>query len=126
MERKERMRQLVDELNKHIHNYYVLNAPTISDYEYDKLYDELLALEKEEDFIFEDSPTVRVNGEVQEGFKKVEHVKQLQSLDKINNYEALRSWLEGIKQGYPSASFSVEYKFDGLTICCEYNDKAIA
>ena len=88
MDKRERMRQLVDELNKHIHNYYVLNSPTISDFEYDKLYDELLILEKEENFIFDDSPTIRVNGEVQEGFKKVEHVKQLQSLDKINNYES--------------------------------------
>lgn len=122
MEKRERMRQLVDELNKHIHNYYVLNSPTISDFEYDRLYDELLVLEKEENFIFDDSPTIRVNGEVQEGFKKVEHVKQLQSLDKINNYESLSSWLSEIKSGYPSATFSVEYKFDGLTICCEYNN----
>lgn len=122
MEIRKRMRELVDELNKHIYNYYVLNTPTISDFEYDKLYDELLMLEKEEDFIFEDSPTVRVNGEVQEGFKKVEHVKQLQSLDKINNYEALEAWLDSIKEKHSNATFSVEYKFDGLTICCEYNE----
>lgn len=122
MEKNERMNLLVDELNKHIYNYYVLNSPTISDYEYDRLYDELVALEKESGVVLPHSPTVRVNGEVQEGFKKVEHVKQLQSLDKVNNYDSLEAWLTSIKQNQPHATFSVEYKFDGLTICCEYNE----
>lgn len=121
MNKKERMEELIEQLNKHIYNYYVLNSPTVSDYEYDLLYDELLALEKEENVILPNSPTVRVNGEVQEGFVKVEHKNQLQSLDKVNNYPALSKWVNSVKVAYPDATFALEYKYDGLTICCTYN-----
>ena len=62
----DRMQELVQELDKHIYNYYVLDNPTISDAEYDKLYDELVKLEKETGIILPNSPTQRVGGEVLE------------------------------------------------------------
>ena len=118
----DRMKELVEELDKHIYNYYVLDNPTISDAEYDKLYDELVALEKETGMILPNSPTQRVGGEVLEGFNKHRHEVQLYSLDKCQSKEELEKWVDGIKKVLPSATFAVEYKFDGLTIVCKYND----
>ena len=118
----DRMKELVEELDKHIYNYYVLDNPTISDAEYDKLYDELVALEKETGIILPNSPTQRVGGEVLEGFNKHRHEVQLYSLDKCQSKEELEKWVDGIKKVLPSATFAVEYKFDGLTIVCKYND----
>ncbi len=118
----DRMKELVEELDKHIYNYYVLDNPTISDAEYDKLYDELVALEKETGIILPNSPTQRVGGEVLESFNKHRHEVQLYSLDKCQSKEELEKWVDGIKKVLPSATFAVEYKFDGLTIVCKYND----
>ena len=118
----DRMKELVAELDKHIKNYYVYDNPTISDAEYDKLYDELVALEKQTGIILPNSPTQRVNGEVLEGFQKHKHEVQLYSLNKCQNKEDLEKWLKGVKQVEPKATFSLEYKFDGLTIVCEYQN----
>ena len=85
----DRMKELVAELDKHIKNYYVYDNPTISDAEYDKLYDELVALEKQTGIILPNSPTQRVNGEVLEGFQKHKHEVQLYSLNKCQNKEDL-------------------------------------
>ena len=118
----DRMQELVQELDKHIYNYYVLDNPTISDAEYDKLYDELVKLEKETGIILPNSPTQRVGGEVLEGFKKHRHEVQLYSLDKCQSKEELEKWVYGIKKVFPAATFAVEYKFDGLTIVCKYQN----
>ena len=118
----DRMQELVQELDKHIYNYYVLDNPTISDAEYDKLYDELVKLEKETGIILPNSPTQRVGGEVLEGFKKHRHEVQLYSLDKCQSKEELEKWVDGIKKVFPAATFAVEYKFDGLTIVCKYQN----
>ncbi|MDY3658723.1 MAG: NAD-dependent DNA ligase LigA [Eubacteriales bacterium] len=122
MEKIKRMEKLVDELNVHVRNYYVLDAPTISDSEYDKLYDELVMLEKETGIILPSSPTQRVGGEILEGFKKFVHDVPLYSLDKSQTYEGIVSWVNGIKQEFPNSTFSVEYKFDGLSIVVEYEN----
>ena len=66
----DRMRELVDKLNKYAYEYYVLDNPTVSDGEYDKLYDELVNLEKESGVVLFDSPTKRVGGEPISAFKK--------------------------------------------------------
>ena len=71
------MRELVDLLNKHSYNYYVLDNPTISDKEYDKLYDELVLLEKQTGIVLPDSPTMRVGDVVLDKFVKVEHKHKL-------------------------------------------------
>lgn len=118
----EAMKQLVEELNKHAYNYYVLDNPTISDVEYDRLYDRLIELEKETGVVLPSSPTRRVGGEILEGFEKYPHKQKLYSLDKVNNLEDLTSWFDGIKKEYPKSKFAVEYKYDGLTIVVRYKD----
>ena len=118
----ERMEELVKELNIHVHNYYVLDKPTISDFEYDRMYDELVSLEKETGTVLPSSPTQRVGGEVLVGFKKFVHEVPLYSLDKVQNYAGLENWVAGIKKEFPNSTFSVEYKFDGLSIVVEYEN----
>ncbi|MBQ8749790.1 MAG: NAD-dependent DNA ligase LigA [Clostridia bacterium] len=116
------MQELVNILNKHCYNYYVLDNPTISDAEYDALYDKLLKMEKELNIVLEDSPSIRVGGEVLSGFKKHKHKERLYSLDKVNTKEGLFKWVRDIKEHYDEARFSVEYKFDGLNLCLVYNN----
>lgn len=118
----EEMEKLVNELNVHVHNYYVLDKPTISDFEYDKMYDKLVALEKETGIVLPSSPTQRVGGEILEGFSKFVHEVPLYSLDKVQSFSGLENWVLGIKKEFPSATFSVEYKFDGLSIVCVYEN----
>lgn len=118
----DRMRELVDLLNRHSYNYYVLDNPTISDSEYDALYDELLELEKIQGKVYDDSPTKRVGDTVLSGFTKVNHKVNLYSLDKCKSHETLSSWINSVKKVVPNATFSLEYKFDGLTIVCTYKD----
>ncbi|MDD4251430.1 MAG: NAD-dependent DNA ligase LigA, partial [Candidatus ainarchaeum sp.] len=78
----ETMKTLVDEINTHCYNYYVLDKPTISDKEFDKLYDKLVQMEKETGIILQNSPTQRVGGQILEGFEKYPHKFKLYSLDK--------------------------------------------
>lgn len=118
----ERMEELVKELNVHVHNYYVLDKPTISDFEYDRMYDELVSLEKETGIILPSSPTQRVGGEILEGFKKFVHEVPLYSLDKVQNFGDLKNWIDSVKHEFPMSTFSVEYKFDGLSIVVEYEN----
>lgn len=117
-----RQEWLVQELNKYAYNYYVLDNPIVSDKDYDKLYDELVAIEKSTGIVLKDSPTQRVGGEILQGFKKVEHKVRLYSLDKCNSYGELAKWIEDIKSKLPSAKFTLEYKYDGLRIVVEYKD----
>lgn len=115
------MQALVDEINVHCHNYYVLDNPTISDAEYDAMYDKLVQLEKKYNIVLDDSPTRRVGGETLVGFKKYKHKERLFSLDKVNSKPALEKWVRDIKAVYKNARFSVGYKFDGLNLCLVYN-----
>ena len=118
----ERMKALIEEINFHNYNYYSLDNPTISDAEWDKLYDELLSLEKETGIVFDDSPSKRVGGEILSKFEKYTHKVPYYSLEKSNTYDRLSGWYEDIKKEVPNASFFVEYKYDGLTISCTYKD----
>lgn len=117
-----RMKQLVELLNKYAYHYYVLDKPIISDKEYDKLYDELIELEKQTGVILPDSITQRVGGEILSKFKKFTHIERLYSLDKAQNKNELKKWVDSIKKVYQNAEFTLSYKFDGLTILCEYED----
>ena len=118
-----RQRELTDLLNRYAHEYYVLDNPTVSDREYDVLYDELKALEAQSGVIFPDSPTRRVGGEPIKGFEKYKHRHKLYSLDKSTTEEELRSFLEkAAKAAGGETACSVEYKFDGLTVCLTYED----
>ena len=116
------MRKIVDQLNKYAYEYYVLDNPTVSDKEYDVLYDKLVALEKSTGVIFDDSPTRRVGGEPISAFKKHTHIERLYSLDKSTSIDELKAFDTKIKKITDFVEYSVEYKFDGLTICLTYED----
>lgn len=113
------MRKLVDQLNKWAHEYYVLDNPTVSDAEYDALYDELLRMEKETGTVLPDSPTRRVGGAVLSGFSQHAHLGRLYSLDKCKEESELAEWLN--KVGTDN-EFTVEYKYDGLTVNLTYEN----
>ena len=118
-----RIQFLKDEINKHNYNYYVNDNPTISDYEYDKLFAELKQIEAEHpELITPDSPTQRV-GSVSEKFLPFTHVHRLYSLDNTYNYDDLKSWYEKIQKEYGSEIELVcELKIDGLAIALTYEN----
>lgn len=116
------MQELVELLNKYAYEYYVLDNPTVSDGEYDKLYDELVKMEKETGIVLFDSPTKRVGGEPVSSFKKHKHISRLYSLDKALTDEELFDFDKKIKKTGIETKYTVEYKFDGLTICLTYSD----
>lgn len=117
------MRELVDVLNKYAYEYYVMDNPTVSDKQYDELYDELRELEASTGEVLFDSPTRRVGGEPISAFKKHEHIERLYSLDKATSTEELQAFFQRVIKaiGY-FPEFTVEYKFDGLTVCLTYNE----
>lgn len=118
-----RMRELVDELNRHAYRYYVLDDPTISDKQYDMLFDELVALEAQLGYSLPDSPTHRVGGEPLKEFTQHRHIARLWSLDKAQSTEAVRAWADRVARLLPGEKleYSLEYKFDGLTLNLTYD-----
>ncbi|OMD62849.1 NAD-dependent DNA ligase LigA [Paenibacillus odorifer] len=128
------MEELVAELNNYNYHYYTLDAPLVSDKEYDVLYDKLVALEAESGFVLPDSPTQRVGGELLKGFTPHRHLAPLWSLDKAQNIEQLRSWntrvlrlvneynLKNPDTPLPDPCYAVELKFDGLTLNLTYRN----
>lgn len=133
MDKIQRMKELIEEINDLNYYYYTLDQPKVSDKEYDALYDELVKLEKETGRIFPYSPTQRVGGEILDKFEKHFHLDKLWSLDKSQNYGELINWDNRIRRlieeynninedKLPSPTYVVEYKFDGLTINLTYRD----
>ena len=121
MDKIAKMRELTDILNKYAYEYYVLDAPTVDDKVYDRIYDELKTLEEETGKILADSPTRRVGGDPVSSFKKHEHIKKLYSLDKSVTFDELAAFDERVRKvGDPV--YTVEYKFDGLTMCLTYEN----
>ncbi|MBE7086028.1 MAG: NAD-dependent DNA ligase LigA [Clostridiales bacterium] len=119
----DRKRELVDILNQWAYEYYVLDNPTVSDKEYDTLYDELCRLEKESGEVYPDSPTRRVGGEPIKGFEKHTHIERLFSLDKSVSTEQLQAFLTRAQKLIGAEpECTVEYKFDGLTVCLTYEN----
>ena len=120
-----RQRQLVDVLNKWAYEYYVLDNPTVSDKEYDTLYDELRALEEASGEVYPDSPTRRVGGEPIKGFEKHVHLARLFSLDKSVTEAEVDAFVTRVEKATGGeAEYTVEYKFDGLTVCLTYDKGA--
>ncbi|EHQ64122.1 NAD-dependent DNA ligase LigA [Paenibacillus dendritiformis C454] len=130
-----RMEQLVAELNRYNYHYYTLDNPVISDKEYDALYDELAALEKETGTIHPDSPTQRVGGELLKGFAPHRHLARLWSLDKAQSADDLYTWHQRVlrliqdyntknpdREPLPDPAYVVELKYDGLTLNLTYTD----
>ena len=126
----DRMRALVDRLNETAYQYYTLDAPTISDKEWDAMYDELVKLEAETGQRLPDSPTRRVGGAVLSGFEPHEHIARLWSMGKAQSIDALREWDQRARKLWaeanaagadlPPIAYVVEHKFDGLTINLTY------
>ncbi|NEW08792.1 NAD-dependent DNA ligase LigA [Paenibacillus sp. SYP-B3998] len=126
------MKALIQEINQHNRNYYTLDKPTISDQEWDALYDKLVTLEKETGVTLPSSPTQRVGGDILKGFEPHRHLSRLWSLDKAQNAEDLQAWHTRVlkligeynsknpEQPLPEPSYVVELKFDGLTLNLTY------
>ena len=121
MDKMERMKFLIEEINKHNYNYYVLDNPTISDKEYDKLYYELVDLEKEFGVVLPTSPTQRVGGEILDKFQKHRHEVRLYSMNKVRDFDDLGKFMNDMAKYQKNPTFSLEYKFDGLTVVVEYD-----
>jgi len=121
---KLRIKQLSDELNQHNYNYYVLDKPTISDFEFDTLLQELILLENAyPDCVLPDSPTKRVGGEVTKNFKTVEHRYPMLSLGNTYSFEDLRDFDERIKKLVTrDFSYICELKYDGVAIGLRYEN----
>lgn len=123
MDYREEMKYLRDTLNAHGYRYYVLDDPTISDYEYDHLLRRLEDLEKEHpEEITPDSPTQRVGGVALKEFDEVEHVVPLESLQDVFNGEEVREFLDRVAETVADARYSIEPKVDGLSVALEYRD----
>ena len=116
----DRMRELIKQLNKWAYEYYVLDNPSVSDREYDKLYDELTELEKSTGRRDFDSPTRSVGCEPVKGFERHAHISRLYSLDKSVNSEQLDAFFTRVGKVVEKPEYTVEYKFDGLTMCLTY------
>ncbi|MCB9418303.1 MAG: NAD-dependent DNA ligase LigA [Ardenticatenaceae bacterium] len=123
----ERIAQLRDEINFHLYRYHVLDAPVISDAEYDALYRELLDLEAAyPDLVVPDSPTQRAGAEPLDAFEKVTHPAPILSLANAFNVDDLRAWRTRIGRLLPDPEmrldYTVEPKLDGLSIVLTYRD----
>jgi DNA ligase (NAD+) len=129
------MKQLVAVITEHNYRYYTLDQPAINDVDYDKLYDELVALETASGIVLPESPTQRVGGELLKGFEPYKHRARLWSLDKAQNAEDLLAWnarlLRAVadynakhpnEEPLPQPTYVVELKFDGLTLNLTYED----
>src|SRR6202789_4680656 len=116
------------QIEHHEHLYYVLDAPEISDAEYDKLMNRLKALEAEHpDLITPDSPTQRVGGKPREGFVKTPPSRPMLSLDNAYNEAELRAWDQRVRDALPSTEqvrYVCELKLDGLSLALHYGPGA--
>ena len=119
MDKKKRIKELVDILNKAAKSYYVDAVEIMPNIEYDKLYDELLELEKETNVVLSNSPTQNVGYEIAGELPKKAHESPMLSLDKTKSVEDLREWLGDNKA-------LLSWKMDGLTVVLTYRDGELA
>jgi DNA ligase (NAD+) len=121
-----RVDELRAELNHHLYRYHVLDDPEISDAEYDRLFDELKALEEEHpDLITPDSPTQRIGAAPSEKFQKFEHPTPMGSLDKVTDEAGLRKWGDDVRKRLDSdepVAYVIEPKIDGSAINLVYEN----
>ncbi len=122
-EAKIKVEQLTYELEKHNYNYYVLDNPTITDYEYDTMLRELENLEAAfPELKSPNSPTVRVGGAALDSFPKVHHYVKMESLQDVFSHEEMQGFTDKIFAEHPNAEFVCEYKVDGLSVSLEYEN----
>lgn len=125
----DKIARLRDEINRHNHNYYVLNNPTISDMEFDFMLKELEALEAEHPELADpDSPTQRVGSDLTKGFEHVVHARPMMSLSNTYSVGEVDDWFARVKKGLDGENFSVvgEMKFDGTSISITYRNGRLA
>ena len=125
MEIQTKIQQLREELNQHNHNYYVLDRPTISDFEFDVKLKELQDLELHHpEFFDENSPTQRVGGAITKNFQTVVHENRMYSLDNSYSKEDLQDWETKIQKvlGNVPLKYTCELKYDGASISITYQD----
>ena len=115
MDQRKRIDELVEKLNEASHAYYTQGVEIITNYEYDEMYDELLALEDETGYIRDDSPSINVGFETAAGLPKIVHEIKMLSLNKTKDRDELMAWL-GDKEGLLS------WKLDGLTVGITYEN----
>ncbi|MEX0315991.1 MAG: NAD-dependent DNA ligase LigA [Allomuricauda sp.] len=126
---QEKITSLRDELRLHNHNYYVLDNPTISDYEFDVKLKELQKLEEENpEFYDETSPTLRVGGAVTKNFETIQHEHRMYSLDNSYSKDDLEDWEKRIQRilGDVPVEYTCELKYDGASISLTYEDGKLA
>src|SRR5437764_13958869 len=119
------VQRLRDEIRRHEHLYYVLDAPEISDAEFDRLVNELKRIEAEHpELVTPDSPTQRVGGKPREGFSKVPHSAPMLSLDNAYNEDELRAWEKRARElsGRDDVDYVCELKLDGLSLALWYRN----
>ena len=123
---EERAAELRELLNRYLYEYHVRDAPTVSDAEYDRLYDELAALEEgNPELVTPDSPTQRVGAPASDRFQKVQHLEQMGSLDKVTTGEALLKWADDVRRRLGTdepVAYVIEPKIDGLAVNLTYED----
>ena len=123
MEPQKRIQDLTALLNEAGYRYYVLDDPTLPDFEYDRLLRELEDLEKTyPEYVLPDSPTKRVGGQAVNTFGEVTHAVPLMSLQDVFSMEELEDFLNRTQEVMPNAAYSVEPKIDGLSVALEYED----
>ena len=123
MEPQKRIQDLTALLNEAGYRYYVLDDPTLPDFEYDRLLRELEDLEKTyPEYVLPDSPTRRVGGQAVNTFGEVTHAVPLMSLQDVFSMEELEDFLNRTQEAMPNAAYSVEPKIDGLSVALEYED----
>ncbi|MDE7402336.1 MAG: NAD-dependent DNA ligase LigA [Muribaculaceae bacterium] len=123
MDAKQRIEELRSELNRHNHNYYVLNAPEITDLEFDKMLKELEALEREHPELYDPlSPTQRVGSDLTKGFEHVQHQRPMMSLANTYSIEEVDDWARRIDKSLEGEEYGIvgEMKFDGTSISITY------
>lgn len=122
----ERIKYLRKTLSYHAKRYYVYDDPEISDFEYDKMYAELVRLEEENPEFFDPaSPTNRVGGQPLDKFEKFTHKTQMNSLSDVFSFDEIRAFVDRVSQTVSSPVFSVEPKIDGLSVALTYENGAL-
>lgn len=123
MNEQQRIEELRKLLEKYSIEYYVYDKPSVSDQEYDRLMQELMALEEKHPELYDpNSPSQRIIGAVLDGFEKVEHQTQMLSLGNVFNYEEIQAFVERIQESVKDAEFVVECKYDGLAMALLYDN----
>lgn len=119
----DRIQEIREKINQASEAYYVFDKPIMEDYEYDKLMQELIALEEANpELKTADSPTNRIGGEILTKFEKVVHTQKMMSLADAFSYEELREFDGRVKSVAPEATYLCELKIDGLSVSLKYED----